>query len=127
MLCTVIENSPPVILADSVFRVNIGEESIYSLSVSDPDGDNFTLTPMNELPDDPKLEQTGEEYLFVWTLLEITNVTLTFVVTDSKGAATLLSPTVELCACVNDGNCTRDGLLVNSPTIVMNCRCSEGI
>ena len=127
ILYNTIENTPPVILADSVFRVNLGEESIYSLSVSDPDGDNFTLTLMNDLPDDPKLEQTEEEYLFVWTLLEITNVTLTFVATDSKGAATIFSPTVELCACVNNGNCTRDGLLVNSPTIVMNCRCSEGM
>ena len=127
ILCNVIENTPPLILADSMFRVNIGEESIYRLSVSDPDGDNFTLTLLNEVPDDPKLEQTGEEYLFVWTLLDITNVTLTFVATDSKGAATLFSPTVELCACVNNGNCTRDGLLVNSPTIVMNCRCSEGM
>ena len=110
-----------------MFRVNIGEESIYSLSVSDPDGNNFTLTLLNEVPDDPKLEQTGEEYLFVWTLLDITNVTLTFVAMDSKGAATLFSPTVELCACANDGNCTRDGLLVNSPTLVMNCHCSEGM
>ena len=127
--CNVIENTPPNILADSVFRVIIGEESIYSLSVSDPNGDNLTLTLMNELPDSPKLEQTaaGEEYLFVWTLLEITNVTLTFVATDSKGAAALFSPTVELCACVNNGNCTRDGLLVDSPTIVMNCHCSEGM
>ena len=123
----IIENTPPVIIADSVFRVNIGEESIYSLSVTDPDGDNFTLTIMNDLPNDPKLEQTGEEHLFIWTLPEITNVTISFVAVDSKGAAALFSPTVELCACVNNGNCTRDGLLVDSPTIVMNCHCSEGM
>ena len=82
---------------------------------------------MNELPDDPRLDQIGEEYSFIWTLQEITNVTLAFIAVDSKGAATLFSPTVELCACVNNGNCTRDGLLVDSPTIVVNCHCSEGI
>ena len=82
---------------------------------------------MNELPDDPKLEQNGEEYLFTWTLLEITNMTLTIVAMDSKGAATTFSPTVELCACANNGNCTLDGLLTSSPTIVMNCDCSEGM
>lgn len=97
--------------------------------MSDPDGDNFNLTLMNELPGDTVLEQVEntEEYLLKWTLLEITNVTLTFVARDSKGAATIFSPSVELCACVNNGNCTRDGLLVDSPTIVMNCHCSEGL
>ena len=124
-----IGNSPPIILANSVLRVIIGEELFYRFSVSDPDGDNFNLTLMNELPGDTALEQVEntEEYLLKWTLLEITNVTLTFVARDSKGAATIFSPSVELCACVNNGNCTRDGLLVDSPTIVMNCHCSEGL
>ena len=84
---------------------------------------------MNELPGDTALEQVEntEEYLLKWTLLEITNVTLTFVARDLKGAATIFSPSVELCACINNGNCTRDGLLVDGPTIVLNCHCSEGL
>lgn len=117
---------PPSILADSVFRVNIDEESVYILSVSDP-GDNFTLTLMNEPPDKFVLEESGGEYLYKWTLLGITNVTLTFIAMDSRGAASTFTPTVELCACVNGGNCTLDGVLTNNASVVMNCHCSEGM
>ena len=108
-------------------RVNTGEELVYHLSVSDPDGDNFNLTLTNKLPDNPAIEKRENgEYLFRWTLLQITNMILTFIVTDSKGASATFSPTVELCACVNEGNCTLDGLLTSNSTIVMGCHCHAG-
>ena len=80
------------------------------------------------LPDNSELEEVAEgEYTFRWNLQEITTEPLVFVANDTNGASSLFVPTVEVCACVNGGNCTLDGLLINAATVVMNCLCSDGV
>lgn len=80
------------------------------------------------LPENSFLEETDDEgvFDFRWTLEEITTEPLVFVANDSRGASSLFVPTVEVCACVNGGNCTLDGLLTSDATVVMNCVCSDG-
>ena len=80
------------------------------------------------LPENSFLEETDDEgvFDFRWTLEEITAEPLVFVANDSRGASSLFVPTVEVCACVNGGNCTLDGLLTSDATVVMNCVCSDG-
>jgi hypothetical protein len=56
----------------------------------------------------------------------VTTAPLAFVANDSQGASSIFTPNVEVCACVNGGNCTKDGLLSSDATIVLNCVCPEG-
>ena len=122
-----IDNFPPNISADATFRVNLGQESTFTLYIEDP-GDEFTLSVRGGLPENSFLEETDDEgvFDFRWTLEEITTEPLVFVANDSRGASSLFVPTVEVCACVNGGNYTLDGLLTSDATVVMNCVCSDG-
>ena len=96
------------------------------LTVVDP-GDEFSLTVTGGLPQNSVLEEIANgTFEFKWTLQEITYEALVFVANDSRGAAALFTPTIEICACVNGGNCTLDGLITNNATVLMNCECTEG-
>ena len=119
-------NFPPNISADIFFKVTLGQESIYNIAVNDP-GDEVILTVLGGLPANSILEDKGSgEYVFHWNLQEVTTKPLVFVANDSKGASSTFIPIVEVCACANGGNCTREGLLSNNATTVLNCMCSEG-
>ena len=121
-----IANFPPNISADAVFNIRLGQESTFTIIVKDP-GDNFTLTVLGGLPSNSVLEYKGEgEYIFRWTLQETTAEPLIFSANDSKGASSTFVPIVEVCACANGGNCTRDGLLSSNATVILNCVCPEG-
>ena len=100
---------------------------MFTLTVVDP-GDEFTLSTQGGLPQGSTLEKIAEgEYVFHWNLQEITTEPLVFVANDTAGASSTFVPTVEICACVNQGNCTLDGLQTSGATVVMNCHCNEGI
>jgi hypothetical protein len=102
-------------------------ESIYTLTVVDP-GDNITLSIRGGLPINSVLEKVDEEeYIFIWTLMELTNEPLVFVANDSRGAASTFSPVVEVCACVNGGACTREGIITSNATITLKCMCTQGM
>ena len=108
------------------FRVNLGEEAVYTIEVIDP-GDNVTFTVLGGLPLNSFLDELdGGQYSFKWSLQELTNEPLVFVATDTRNASSTHTPTVEVCACANDGVCTVDGLLTTNTTITMACLCSEG-
>lgn len=67
------------------------------------------------------------EYAFVLNLRSIfEHLHLVFVANDSRGAVAMLEPTVEICACANEGICTRNGLITSNSTIILNCQCTEG-
>lgn len=119
-------NFPPNISADAIFSVTLRLESVFVIVVSDP-GDNFTLNVLGGLLPNSALEDIGDGlYIFRWNLQEVTTEPLTFVANDSRGASSTYTPIVEVCACANGGNCTRDGLLSNNATVVLNCVCPEG-
>ena len=122
------DNFPPIISAEVIFRVNVGEESVFSLNVVDPNlGDEFTLTVQGGLPADSVLEEIAEgEYAFRWNLMDVTTEPLVFIANDTRGASSTFIPTVEVCACVNGGSCILDVLLESDTTVVLNCHCSEG-
>ena len=82
-------------------------------------GDKFTVNVQGGLPPNSLLEELGDgEYAFKWNLQELTNDPLVFVATDTRNASSTHTPIVEVCACANDGVCTR--------SITMACLCSEG-
>ena len=125
-MCLAADNFPPSISAEATFRVNVGEESLFTLYVVDP-GDEFTLKIEGGLPENSVLEEiTDGEYAFRWNLQQIATKPLVFIANDTRGAASVFIPTVEVCACSNGGICTLDGVLNNNATVVMNCLCSDG-
>ena len=120
------ENTPPLISADARLRVNLEEEFTYSLTVVDP-GDNFTLTVLGELANQAQFEKIDDEqYSLKLNLKTLTNDALVLVANDSKGASTTFIPILEICACVNGGQCTTEGVLTSNTTIIMKCLCDEG-
>ena len=126
MLLISADNFPPNISADAVFRVFLGMETNFTLTVIDP-GDNFTLNVQGGLPLHSVLEdEEGDSYIFRWNLMELTNEQLMFIANDSRGASSIFSPVVEVCACVNGGVCTQEGLITSNATITLKCMCTEG-
>ena len=123
-----IGNFPPNISGNAVFRVNIGQQSTYLLSVIDPD-DTVTVTVEGVNPNSSTLINLEEgEYAFLLNIQVIfEHLHLVFVANDSRGAVATFEPTVEICACANGGTCTRNGLITSNSTITMNCQCTEGI
>ena len=111
-----------------MFRVNIGQGSTYFLSVTDPD-DTVTVTVQGVTTNSSTLMKLEEgEYVFVLNLqLTFEPLHIVFVANDSRGAIAIFEPTVEICACANEGTCTRDGLITSNSTIIMNCQCNEGM
>ena len=106
-------------------QVNLGKESVFVINVIDP-GDNFTLKLKGGLPSSSTLENTGNgEYIFTWNLTETTNRTLEFIANDTRGAATVFIPRVEVCPCQNGGICTLNGVDSDDATVVMNCQCND--
>ena len=105
----------------------MGEESIYTLIVNDTN--NFNVTIEGGAPDGGILSDNGDgEYSFTWTPEVIPLISnLSFVAMDSAGAATLHSPSVQVCACFNGGECTEEGVLnIEDPIIILTCLCTEG-
>ena len=119
-------NFPPAISGAPRFRVNTGEESIYAFNVTD--SDNFTVSVMGETPFNASLETDGTVYTFRWLLASPDNISVAFSAVDSLQARSVLNPQVEICACVNGGTCTLNGILdLDADPVVMNCECPEGI
>lgn len=106
--------------------MNLGDELVYNLTVIDP-GDEVTVSVLGGLPRGSIFEESEEnEYVFRWTLDEVTTDPLIFIANDSLGASSTFAPIIHICACVNNGNCSLNGPVTGSTTIIMNCDCNEG-
>lgn len=89
--------------------------------------DNVTLNIEGGLPENSELlSRGGGVYTFRWNLQMPTARSLVFIAIDSRGAASTFAPRVEICACVNEGVCTANGLLSANSTLLLNCQCTEG-
>ncbi|XP_064384249.1 uncharacterized protein LOC135333252 isoform X3 [Halichondria panicea] len=118
---------PPTISANPTLKVTIGVEAIFDLKVNDSNGDAFSLhVQSTALPGRWTLNNvTATDYIFRWSLFEVTSEQLVFVSTDSGGSSSTFIPRVEICACVNGGNCTLSGVRNGNATLVMNCYCNN--
>ncbi len=103
-------------------------ESVYTFTVVDKEY-SFVVEVVGGLPEGAALERDEKGmYIFRWNLDSVSNAqTVAFQARNSEGAASLLSPQLEVCACVGGGNCTLDGVLnTTAAFIVMNCDCPNG-
>ena len=112
----------------------VGEESVYTFTVSS-DSENITVIILHEgeetLPSGIQLNNSNSDsYTITWTPVNNTAVlNLTIVAMDQnfENISSIFNPVVQLCACVNGGNCTTDGLLATDFSfVVLNCECPEG-
>ena len=126
---------PPNITAPETFMTTVGEESVYTFTVSS-DSQNIIVIILHEgeetLPSGVQLNNPdGDSYTITWTPADNTSIlNLTIVAMDpnNDNISSFFDPVVQLCACENEGNCTTDGLLANDLSfIVLNCECPEGI
>ena len=134
MYCCITDSFPPNITAPEIFLATVGEESVYTFTVTS-DSDNINVMVLqNEgedmLPDDVVVMNDGDTYSITWTADNYTVLNLTIVATDlsnPQNISSMFAPTVQLCACQNEGNCTTNGLLnTDSTYVVMNCECPGG-
>lgn len=121
-------NNPPVISGDTVLYVSQSKQSIYTLSVSDPN-DTFTVTLQGNPPpqSDYSFDRTDNIITFTWTPRTTDSVQLMFVANDSQGAASVLHPLVRLCACAMNAECvnsTGDGGM--DRFLLQDCVCGTG-
>ena len=125
---------PPNITAPETFMATVGEESVYTFTVSS-DSQNINVIILHEgeetLPSGVQLNNSdGDSYTITWTPADNTSVlNLTIVAVDPnlENISSIFNPVVQLCACENGGNCTTDGLLANDFSfVILNCMCPEG-
>lgn len=119
-------DSPNVTSDDEVFRVNVGEENIYTFTVVDDN--DFNVTIEGEAPQGSVFLDNGDgTYTFIWTPTSIPTEELSFLAMDELGAGTIHSPLVQVCACFNGGECTLQGVPSTTRRIQnLNCLCTEG-
>ena len=112
----------------------VGEESVYTFTVSS-DSENISVIILHEgeetLPNGVQLNNLdGDNWTITWTPADNTSVlNLILVATDLsfENISSVFNPVVQLCACINGGNCTTNGLLdVDYSFIVLNCECPGG-
>ena len=111
----------------------VGEESVYTFTVSS-DSQNISVVILHEgeetLPSGVQLNNPdGDSYTITWTPADNTSVlNLTIVAIDNdQNISSIFNPFIQLCACINEGNCTSDGLLnTHYDFIVLNCECPKG-
>ena len=128
------ENFPPNISTDAIFRVDLGLiESTFNILVTDPNEDDFTFTFEGGLASADVSELTklsDGEFVYRIALFDLPTLEtspLVFHANDSRGAVSSFIPSLEVCACINGGECTLDGTEGIDATVIMNCICPEGI
>ena len=112
----------------------VGEESVYTFTVSS-DSQNINVIILHEgeetLPSGVQLNNPdGDSYTITWTPADntsILNLTIVAVDPNLENVSSIFNPFVQLCACVNGGNCTTDGLLdIYYRFVILYCECPEG-
>ena len=100
---------------------------VYTFSVNDTN--DFNVTIEGGVPDGGVFSDDGAgTYTLTWTPGAVPTSGLTFVAMDAAGAASLHSPSVQVCACFNGGECTEQGVLsIGEPLMTLTCLCDEGM
>ena len=82
-----------------------------------------------DLPSNLNLTNASDvDYFLTWTPQDTSEeFNITIVARASGNASSVFNPRVQLCACVNNGTCTIDGILnIDLPFNILNCECPSG-
>ena len=108
--------------------VTMNEQSSFDIYVEDTNLDSFSVISgdvvggsLTRNPSDVSL------YTFSWTPVEFPSIPIVFLATDDMNASSQYIPRIEFCQCLNDGNCTLEGLLDQTANPVnLGCICDNG-
>ena len=115
---------PPNITGPAVYSIKPGMVAVYNFTVTA--AQQFQITVIGNLTGN--LTNYGGLYSFSTYYTDSNRATVTFLANDTLGSVSLLIPQLQICACLNGGTCTKDGIRdVNQNPLVLNCRCSKGM
>ena len=119
-----LDNNPPDIEGPIEVNATLGEQLLITISATDPDNDTVSLS-IEDSPEGSTFDNVSG--IFNWTVQNVTNLTIQFMATDSKGAASLFEIAVNLCKCRFSEQCDFSEYVGDSsgPIRVVGCNCSE--
>lgn len=123
-----IESFPPNISAPATFVITVGMSSIYSFTVT-TESTNLNVTSFVNDESYNNITRNGDTFTLTYNTFDRNEeINLTIIATTEQDARSMVVPRVQLCGCMNNGNCTVDGVPnIESPFVVLNCECPAGI
>lgn len=122
------ESFPPNISAPDIFLATVGMDSIYEFAVTGSMNVTAVINGQSSIPPNTTLTESRDTFTLTWKPVDINEVfNLTIIATAEQSARSMFVPRVQLCGCLNDGNCTEAGVLnLQLPFVVLNCECPAG-
>ncbi|KAK2175059.1 hypothetical protein NP493_751g01026 [Ridgeia piscesae] len=119
-------NGSPNITVHSVFNVTVGQENVLTVTTSDPDGDDVTVSLNSTRPEGA----TWEHNTYTWTPVDMEPVNISFKASDGKNGVAAADVIVNLCNCSGHGECLfdllADGYELKQTFRIVQCNCSIG-
>ncbi|XP_071944793.1 uncharacterized protein [Antedon mediterranea] len=117
-------NPSSAVVNSNQLHATVGTSHIIRINAFDPNGDDIQYGLQDTVPG-AGVDQDG---IFTWIPENTNAVTLTFIVTDSKGSVAAFPIEVILCECLNDGVCDFERLvdgsdILNNQYAVAECDC----
>ena len=111
-----------------MFLATVGIASTYSFTVNGSVNVTVVINGQDTQPSNTGFTENGDSFTLTWTPTDINEVfNLTIIATAEQNARSTFIPNVQLCGCLNNGNCTEDGVLnLEAPFVVLNCECPAG-
>ena len=106
----------------------VGVASAYSFNVTGSVNVAVVINGQSTLPPNTNFTDDGDTFTLTWSPADISEeFNLTIIATAEQSAISTFVPRVQLCGCLNDGSCTKDGVLnLEAPFVVLNCECPAG-
>ena len=123
------ESFPPNITAPDIFMAIVGTDSIYTFSVTGGINVNIIINGQTTLPPSTTFTSSGNTFTLTWNPVDTNEeFNVTIIAIAERNVSSMFVPRVQLCGCMNGGNCTEDRMLnLEPPFVVLNCDCPAGI
>ena len=116
-------------MAPGTFVATVGIDSIYSFTVTRSNTVTVVINGQGTLPSNAIFTNSGNTFTLMWNPVDINEeFNVTIIAVAERNARALFVPHVQLCGCMNGGNCTTVGVPnLQLPFNVLNCECPAGI
>ena len=109
----------------------VGTDSIYTFSVTGDINMNIIIiiNGQTTLPPSTTFTSSGNTFTLTWNPVDTNEeFNVTIIAIAERNVSSMFVPRVQLCGCINGGNCTEAGVLnLEPPFVVLNCDCPAGI
>ncbi|CAH1247820.1 SCUBE3 [Branchiostoma lanceolatum] len=122
--CGILMNSPPELEYPEEIVAYVNQEYNVTLNATDDKDKTVTFT----LTGNGTMERTGNlTASFSWLPTSVEKAYVEFIVTDSTGAASSITPKITICGCQNNGTCEFDRIISRDNGFAMApCICVPG-